>query len=93
MTITEASIRERLAADREKVSRLPTWEEIEYLLDVIDLQKQEYLAGLDALRVSFQEQLRQVRKEHAEEMRDAGRELREMQAEISNLRSAAGDHW
>jgi len=34
--ITEETIRERLAADRAKVSRLATWEEIEYLLDQLD---------------------------------------------------------
>jgi hypothetical protein len=48
-------------------------------------QKAEYLAGLDALRVSFQEELRQVRKEHTEEMRDAGRDYREMESEIAAL--------
>jgi len=34
--ITEQTIRERLAADRAKVSRLATWEEIEFLLDQLD---------------------------------------------------------
>lgn len=30
------SIRERLEADQKKTSRLATWEEIEYLLGIID---------------------------------------------------------
>lgn len=64
MKITEATIRERLAADRAKTSRLATWEEIEYLLD-----------ELDAVR----SRLDVERKEHHEEMRDAGRELAEME--------------
>ena len=34
--ITEATIRERLAADRAKASRLATWEEVEFLLDQLD---------------------------------------------------------
>jgi hypothetical protein len=34
--ITESSIRERLAQDKAKVSRLASWEEVEFLLDLID---------------------------------------------------------
>ncbi len=33
--ITVASIRERLAIDKVKPSRLPTWEEIEFLLNLV----------------------------------------------------------
>ena len=33
MIITEESIRERLEADKKKPCRLPTWEEIEFLLE------------------------------------------------------------
>ena len=68
--ITEQSIRERLTADRAKVSRLATWEEIEFLLGELD-------AARDRLDVE--------RKEHTEEMRDAGRDYREMQSEIDAL--------
>ena len=64
--ITEQSIRERLAADRAKVSRLATWDEIEFLL-----------GELDAVRARLDVE----RKEHVEEMRDAGRDYREMQSE------------
>lgn len=46
--ITERSIRDRLATDREKVSRLPTWEEVEYLLDMVsDLRQGLREAGAD----------------------------------------------
>lgn len=38
--ITEDTIRERLAADKKKTSRLATWEEIEYLLDRIAAVRQ-----------------------------------------------------
>lgn len=41
MTITEATIRERLAADRQKVSRLATWEEIEFLLGLLDTLRRD----------------------------------------------------
>ena len=68
--ITEQSIRERLAADRAKVSRLATWDEIEFLL-----------GELDAVRARLDVE----RKEHVEEMRDAGRDYREMQSEINAL--------
>ena len=68
--ITEQSIRERLTADRAKVSRLATWEEIEFLL-----------GELDAVRARLDVE----RKEHTEEMRDAGRDYREMQSEIDAL--------
>ncbi len=34
--ITLDKIRERREADRKKVSRLPTWEEVDYLLAIID---------------------------------------------------------
>lgn len=40
-TITEATIRERLAADRRKPCRLATWEEIAYLLDALDAVRAE----------------------------------------------------
>lgn len=40
--ITEASIRERLAADRAgRACRLPTWEEVEYLLERLTAQRRE----------------------------------------------------
>jgi predicted nucleic acid-binding Zn-ribbon protein len=39
--VTEKSIRQRLAQDKEKVSRLPTWEEIEYLLHLVDSLRQD----------------------------------------------------
>lgn len=34
--VTEESIRERLATDKKKASRLATWAEIEFLLDRLD---------------------------------------------------------
>ena len=39
--VTEETIRERLAADKKKTSRLAAWEEIEDLLGVIDRLQEE----------------------------------------------------
>lgn len=40
------SIRERLEADKKKVSRLPTWEEVEFLLATIDVVR-AYIEDLE----------------------------------------------
>ena len=40
------SIRERLEADKKKVSRLPSWEEIEFLLATIDVVR-AYIEDLE----------------------------------------------
>ena len=48
--ITEASIRERLEIDKKKPSRLATWAEIEYLLDLLTEERRRNMVEAKVLK-------------------------------------------